>query len=241
MDTPDVLEWLERTGTKATVSGMARVGIHAKHAVGVPMGTLLAMSRRLGTNHALALELWDSGCYEARLLATLVDDPARVTRTQMDTWAKSFENWADCDTACFKLFDRTPFAWAKARQWAASSRELVKRGGFVLMACLALHDKSSADEPFRVFLQAIEERADDERPLVQKGISWALRAIGERNAGLNAAAVGVAKRLAASDDDAPRWVGKDAVRQLASPKVRARLARRGRLDHVAAERSVRGT
>jgi 3-methyladenine DNA glycosylase AlkD len=226
VDQNEVLRWLERRGTRRAVQGMARYGIVAKRAFGVPMGTLLSLRKRLGQDHALALALWDTGWYEARLLAALLGDPRQVTRRQMNAWAAGFENWADCDTVCFKLFDRTPLAWEKAPQWAKSPRELVKRGGFVLMACLALHDKTAPDRSFLAFLPLIEKGARDERNLVKKGVSWALRSIGERNLALNAAALATAKRLALSQEAAPRWVGKDALRELASPKVRARLARK---------------
>jgi 3-methyladenine DNA glycosylase AlkD len=228
MDTKEVLAWLERQGTQRTVKEMARYGIEAERAFGVPMGTLLSLRKRLGKDHALATALWESGWYEARLLAALVGDPQRVTRRQMNAWAAGFENWADCDTVCFHLFDRTAFAWEKARRWSTSPRELVKRGGFVLMACLALHDKAAPDRSFRAFLPLIEKGAHDERNFVKKGVSWALRAIGRRNLALNAAALEVAKRLALSEEAACRWVGKDALRELVSPKVRSQLARRAR-------------
>jgi len=226
MDTNEVLRWLERRGTRRTVEGMARYGIVAERAFGVPMGTLRSLRKRLGQDHALSLALWDSGWYEGRLLAALVGDPERVTRRQMNAWAAGFENWADCDTVCFKLFDRTPLAWEKAPQWARSPRELVKRGAFVLMACLALHDKTAPDRSFLAFLPLIEKGARDERNFVKKGVSWALRAIGQRNVALNGAALATARRLALSEEAACRWVGKDALRELASPKLRARLARR---------------
>lgn len=228
MTRDEALAWLERKGSRRVVQGMARYGIVAKRAYGVPMGTLLTLAKKLGKDQALSLELWDSGWYEARLLAALVGDAERVTRRQMDAWAKGFENWADCDTACFKLFDRVPFAWEKARQWAASSRELVKRGGFVLMACLALHDKAAADDRFLALLPRIEKGARDERDIVAKGVSWALRSIGRRNAALHAASLAVAGRLAQSKEASPRWVGKDALRELASAKVKKRLAKRRR-------------
>src|SRR6185503_9147420 len=115
-------------------------------------GTMLSLKKRIGKDHELALELWATGWYEARLMAALIDDPARVTRRQMNGWAGDFENWADCDTACFHLFDKTPFAWEKARQWSKSPREFVKRAGFALMASLALHDKAAPHERFRPFL-----------------------------------------------------------------------------------------
>lgn len=226
MDKNEVLAWLKRRGTQRTVKGMSRYGIEAKRAFGVQMGTLGSLSKRLGKDHALALELWKSGWYEARLLAALVDDPQLVTRRQMNAWASSFENWADCDTACFKLFDRTPFAWEKSRQWSSSPREFVKRGGFALMACLALHDKAAPDKRFLAFLPVIEKGARDERNFVKKAVSWALRSIGRRNRALNVAALEVAKRLTLSKEASARWVGKDALRELSSSKVRAQLAHR---------------
>ena len=226
MEKDEVLVWLKQRGTQRTVKGMARYGIEAERAFGVPMGTLLSLSKRIGKDHALAMALWESGWYEARLLAALVGDPQRVTRRQMNAWAASFENWADCDTACFKLFDRTPFAWEKSRQWSSSPREFVKRGGFALMACLALHDRAAPDKSFLAFLPVIEKGARDERNFVKKAVSWALRAIGRRNQALNAAGLAVANRLALADQAASRWVGKDALRELTSPKVRSQLARR---------------
>jgi 3-methyladenine DNA glycosylase AlkD len=214
MTRDDVLDWLRRKGTRKTIAGMARYGIEARRAFGVPMGTLKALSKKTGKNHALATELWDSGWYEARLLAALIGEPEKLTRRQMNAWASGFENWADCDTACFALFDRSPHAWAKARQWSASPREFVRRGGFVLMACLALHDKKAPDKPFLAFLPLIEKGARDARNFVSKGVNWALRSIGRRNQRLKAASLKVAERLATASAPAPRWVGKDAARQL---------------------------
>lgn len=224
MDPEEILAWLKRKGTRRNVLGMARYGIVAKRAFGVSMSRMLALKKRLGTDHALSLALWETGWYEARLLAALVGDPARVTRPQMNAWAADFENWADCDTVCFHLFDRTPFAWEKARQWARSPRELVKRAAFALMASLALHDKSAPDARYMAFLPLIERGATDERNFVKKGVSWALRSIGRRNRTLHAAALAVSKRLARSEDAPRRWVGKDALRDLTRPQVRAKLS-----------------
>jgi len=222
----DVLKWLEKRGSERVRQGMARYGLPSEGAFGVPMGALLKLAKQLGTDHELSLALWESGRYEARLLAALVGDARRVTRRQMDEWARGFRSWGDCDTVCFKLFDRVPFAFERAPRWAGSPREFEKRGGFVLMACLALHERAAPDAAFRRFLPLVEAGAADERNFVAKGVSWALRAIGERNPALHAAATATAKRLADSKDTARRWVGKDALRELASPKLRARLARR---------------
>jgi len=222
----DVLKWLERRRSKRVVQGMARYGIPSQGAFGVPMGMLQKEAKRLGKDHALALALWETGRYEAKLLAALVDDPRQVTRRQMNAWAHDFSSWADCDTVCFTLFDRTPYAWEKAPQWANSPREFVKRAGFALMACLALHDKAAPDAKLRAFLPLVEKGARDERNFVKKGVSWALRGIGRRSLTLHAPALALATRLAQSEEAGCRWVGKDALRELSSAKVRAAVARR---------------
>jgi 3-methyladenine DNA glycosylase AlkD len=219
-----VVAWLKRHGTKRTRDGMARYGLPSDRAFGVPVGTMQQLARRLGRNHELALALWQTGWYEARMLATFVDDPTRVTAAQMDRWSRDFDNWGICDTACFHLFDRTPHAWRKVTSWSRRSDEFGKRAAFALLASLALHDKSASDEKFVRCLPLIERGAADDRNFVKKGVSWALRLIGRRNASLNTVAVALARRLAASPQAASRWVGKEALRELTGPVVTRRLA-----------------
>jgi 3-methyladenine DNA glycosylase AlkD len=220
------LSSLERMGTARDRANLDRFGITASKVFGVSMANVQVLARRLGGSHELAAALWETGWYEARMLAAFVDEPERVTAAQMDRWCRDFDNWAICDTLCFKLFDRTPHAWAKAAQWALQRDEFVKRAGFAMFASLALHDRAAADEPFVGGLKLVERAAGDERNFVKKGVSWALRAIGRRNAALNEAAVTVARRLADSHGASKRWVGRDALKELTSPMVRRRLAAR---------------
>jgi 3-methyladenine DNA glycosylase AlkD len=227
MNKAEILTWIERHGSRRNVEGMARYGIRSKARVyGVRVTELRALAKRLGTDHDLAQSLWASNCYEARMLAAFVEEPGRVTRSQMNAWAADFDNWAICDTVCFHLFDRTAFAWEKACRWATSCREFTKRAAFALMASLAAHDKGAPDSMFLAMMPLIEEGARDERSLVKKGVSWALRTIGKRSPPLNAAAVKVARRLARSEEAPARWVGRDALRDLTSPKALSRLNRR---------------
>ena len=219
------LTWLKRHATTRTREGMARYGIPSDNALGVSVADIRLLARQLGRNHELAAALWKTGVYEARMLTAFVAEPERVTSAQMNRWCRDFDSWAICDTLCFHLFDRTPFAWEKAREWAAAPREFVKRAGFALMASLVVHDKAAPGPRFLAFLPLIEQGAHDERNFVKKAVNWALRCIGKRDLGLNAAAIIVAKRLAQSKEASCRWVGKDALRELVSPKVRARLAR----------------
>jgi 3-methyladenine DNA glycosylase AlkD len=219
------LTWLKRHATRRTREGMARYGIPSDNALGVSVGDIRVLAKRLGRNHELAAALWTTGVYEARMLTAFVDEPERVTPAQMNRWCRDFDSWAICDTLCFHLFDRTPFAWEKARQWSASPREFVKRAGFALMASLVVHDKATPGPRFLALLPLIEQGAHDERNFVKKAVNWALRCIGKRDPALNLAAIALAKRLALSKEASCRWVGKDALRELANPKVCARLAR----------------
>jgi 3-methyladenine DNA glycosylase AlkD len=216
------IAWLKRRGTKRNRDGMARYAIHSGNAFGVSVADIRSLSKRLGRNHELALALWDTGWFEARMLTSFVAEPARVTPAQMDRWCRDFDSWAICDSMCFHLFDRTPHAWKKVAEWSDRREEFVKRAAFALLASLALHHKDALDKPFLGSLRLIERAATDERNFVKKGVSWALRGVGRRNATLNAAAVKVAQRLVESPEAASRWVGRDALRDL----TRSRAPRR---------------
>ncbi len=230
-DTPtrvrEALAWLEGHGSKLARDEMlTRYGVTAPKSFGVSMAAIQQLAKRLGRDHGLAAALWATKWYEARMLAAFVDEPERVTSAQMDRWARDFDNWGICDTVCFKLFDRAPHAWSKVAPWCGRREEFVRRGGFALLASLALHDKAASDAAFLRALPLVNRAATDDRNFVKKGVSWALRSIGERNASLHAAAVELAGRLAASDHPSARWLGKDALRGLTAPATRRRLAKR---------------
>jgi 3-methyladenine DNA glycosylase AlkD len=218
------LAWLERHSTKRTRDGMARYGLPSDNAFGVTVANMRTLAKRLGRNHQLATALWDTGWYEARMLASFVDEPARVTPAQMDRWCRDFDNWGICDTLCFHLFDRTPHAWTMVRKWSGKRGEFVKRSAFALVASLAPHDKTAGDEPFLESLGLIERAASDERNFVKKGVSWALRAVGRRSKALHGASVKAARRLSTSTDASARWIGKDALRDLTRPAVIRQVA-----------------
>jgi 3-methyladenine DNA glycosylase AlkD len=221
------LESLERMSTQRDRDNLARFGIEATNPLGVSMSNIQLLAKRLGRSHELAAALWDTNVYEARMLTSFVDEPERVTATQMDRWCRDFDNWGICDTLCFKLFDQTPHAWAKVAQWGVQRDEFVKRAAFALLASLAGHDKRATNEQFLETLPLIERAATDERNFVKKGVSWALRTLGRRNAVLNEAAVAVAKRLAASPEPAARWIGKGALKELTNALVKGQLAAQG--------------
>jgi 3-methyladenine DNA glycosylase AlkD len=205
-------------------AGMARYGISTETALGVTMAELRSLAREVGRDHELALALWETGIHEARLLATLVDEPARTTEAQLEAWVLDLDSWDLCDGLCGNLVDRTPFALDKAIGWSARDEEFVRRAGFALIAWSAVHRKDIADEHFERFLPIVRAGATDDRNYVKKAASWALRQIGKRSAALNAAAIETAEEIAKIDSRAARWIARDVLRELTSDAVRGRLA-----------------
>jgi 3-methyladenine DNA glycosylase AlkD len=212
-------------GDPRAAEGAARFGVCVPDILGVSAPNLRRLAKEVGRDHALAGKLWTTGIHDARVLAALIDDPAKVTKRQMEEWAGDFNSWAVCDAACGCLFDKTPYAWDKAVEWTGREPEYVKRAGFVLMAALAVHDKKAPDERFEAFLPLLVQHATDERNFVKKAVNWALRQIGKRNRRLNRLAIRTAGQIRQIDCRSARWIASDALRELTSDKVRGRLKR----------------
>ncbi len=210
----------------AAVKRMARFGINPEAAYGVSIPVLRRLAKENGVNHSVAQELWASGIHEARILASMVEDYRKVTSGQMDTWAKDFNSWDLCDQCCNNLFRKVQYAREKILVWTSREEEFVKRAGFVLMACLAVHDKVSENKEFLSYLSIIRRESLDPRNFVRKAVNWALRQIGKRNADLNRAAIETAEAIAQMNSTSARWIAADAIRELTSQAVRQRLRKK---------------
>ncbi len=219
----ELVEWLKSRLSERNREGMARFGINVDRAFGVSMADLRTCARDIERNHGLAEELWQAGWHEARLLAVLVDRPQWVTLEQMDRWTADFDSWDLCDQACGNLWCRTPMAPEKIRHWVLDEREYVRRAGFVTLAWMAVHDKKAPHASFLEWLPVIRDGSHDPRNFVKKAVNWALRQIGKRSASLHKPCLEMARELAAGDDRTARWIGSDAVRELESESVLARL------------------
>jgi 3-methyladenine DNA glycosylase AlkD len=219
-----ILNRLKKLGSKKDREGMSRYGINTGTAYGVSVYKVREIAKEIGTNHTLAFELWKTNIHEARLLAGFIADPEQATGELLETWVSDFNSWDLCDQVCSNFFDRTKFAYAKAKAWTKRDEEFVKRAGFVLMAALSVHDKKADDRKFEAFLPTIYREARDERNFVKKAVNWALRQIGKRNEYLNKRAIETAYRIAELESKAARWIAKDALRELESDKIQKKIA-----------------
>jgi 3-methyladenine DNA glycosylase AlkD len=222
MSASTVIAQLRADADPARLPGMARVGIDVSHALGVAVPKIRAVAKGCGTDHHLARALWPTGIHEARILATLVADPATTTDDDMEAWAADLSSWDVCDFAA-DLFGRTTVGIAKISAWAERPEGYVKRCAFSMMARRAVSAKAAPDREFLGYLPVIRRGSTDPRNEVKKGVSWALRQIGKRNRTLHAAAVEEAERILRLEAPSARWIARDVLRELGSEKTRSRL------------------
>ena len=219
----EIISKLKSLSNPEAVKGMARYGINPKNNLGISIYKLRPIAKEIGKDHDLALKLWDSGIHDARLLACFIEDPAKVTGEQMDSWANDFDSWDICDQTCTSLFDLTPLAWRKVVEWAERDEEFVKRGAFSLIAGLAVHDKKASDKKFERFFPLIKKHSIDDRNYVKKAVNWALRNIGKRNLDLNNQMIKLSEEILKIDSKSAKWIARDALRELTSKKIQIRL------------------
>ena len=195
-------------------------GIQAKRAVGLTQKQLNEIIKGVPKDENLALELNNSGIYEARLLCAKLFPPKQLNKDQANAFVRKFENWEICDTYALKLFCRSKFAHAFIYSWSRDEGEFVKRAAFATIAGVCMSDKSSENSVFSPFFELIELHAEDERLYVKKAISWALRSLGKRNIDLKSQAERCAKNLGNRESKSAQWISKDALKEFQNPQCR---------------------
>lgn len=196
-----------------------KFGISADNSLGIYHKDLKLIAKELGQNNELAIQLFETGIYEARILCSKMFKPADITEELIEAWVKTFENWEICDSFCMGLFAKSAFAQGKILEWTLRDREFEKRAGFVIMAAFCMADKKSGNNTFEEFLPLIEREATDSRLYVKKAVNWALRNIGKRNSDLNIQAITVAKKISMLESKSAKWIGSNALRELGDPNV----------------------
>jgi len=221
-----ILRELKKLANPKVRAKMAYFGVNVPMSLGISAPVLHMLAKRIGKDHRLAQEIWATGVHEARILATLIGEPEKVTAAEMELWARDFDSWDVVDAACCYLYAYAKPAWSKAMAWSRRPEEFAKRASFSLVAYLSYKDKVSPNARLVKFLRVIEREAHDERNFVRKAVNWALRNIGKRNIPLNREAIRAAERIRSQNTRAARWIAADALRELKSAAVQTRLRRK---------------
>src|SRR6266480_5256199 len=147
-----VLRELKRLANPKVRAQMAYFGVNVPKSLGISAPVLHTLAKRIGKDHRLAQEIWATGVHEARILATLIGEPEKVTAAEMDRWARDFDSWDVVDAACCYLYAYAKPAWSKAAAWSRRREEFVKRASFSLIAYLSYKDEAAPDARFVRFL-----------------------------------------------------------------------------------------
>lgn len=213
-DVDFIIEKLLNAGSIEGIKKMERIGIIVPNALGVNLTQLREIAKPYKGKHELALQLWNYEYHEAKILATMIDDPTQVTKAQIAKWAFDFDSWDICDLACRNLFENTPYVQELIGRWTKCKRVFLKRAGFVLIARQAKVNKTMADEKFIYYLSIIEKNSDDERNFVKKALSWSLRQIGKRNIFLRQKSNELANQLLQKNDKTSLWIARSYIQEL---------------------------
>ena len=227
---PEILAQIKALSSPAFKKQMqTRFGINTQFAVGTPVTQLRVLAKKLvKPNQPLAGELWASGVHEARILASMLADPAHISREQLNAWAHDLNSWDICDACALNLFSKVKNPLALAERWTRKEDEFVRRAGFATLAVLAMPRAKTEDKDLLKLLPLIKIHAADPRPMVFKAVNWALRNLGKKNPRLTPHALACANEildLYAGNRNAV-WVAKNALWELNSPKIKKMIAGR---------------
>jgi len=226
MTSKEVIRQLQSLGNKTNIEGMKRFNISCTKAFGVNAPNIRSIAKQIKTDHVLALQLWNSGYHEARILATLIADPDSANLKLLDQWANEIENWAQCDACCGEFFQKTQYAQSLPFRWAKSRKEFVRRAGIVMIAEMAVHHKNEKDIIFEQYFPIINKYSTDERNFVKKAVNWALRQIGKRNHRLQKKAIILVRKIHKIPSSTAKWIATDALRELTNQKTISIINRR---------------
>jgi len=173
--------------------------IYSRHGVGkdmfgVSFADLNRLKKQIKRDHGLAVQLWDSGNHDARILATMVADPSAATAKLLDAWKNDLNNYVITD-AFSGFAAKTPSARARMEKWTKSPREWIGRAGWLVLAHLARHADGLPDECLLTHLPVIEQRIHGAKNRSRDAMNSALIAIGIRNGRLEKKAIAVARRI----------------------------------------------
>lgn len=198
-----------------------KFGVVSENALGIYMKDIKALAAEIPTDNELAIRLFDSGIYEARLLCSKLFKPRGLTMQLAEKWVAVFDNWEICDSFSMGIFAKSKLALPIIMAYVDRAPEFEKRTSFATMAAYCMADKKAENEVFEAFFPMLEQNATDERLYVKKAVNWALRNIGKRNVDLRKAAIASAERILELDDKTARWIAQDALKELNKEGLRS--------------------
>ena len=193
MNAAQTLKRLAALGSAQTRKVYANQGIQGE-LFGVRYADLAQLQKEIGTDHALAQALWKSGNHDARVLATMIADPERVSAPELESWGKDVDNHPLAD-ALAKLASRSRAARKVMTRWMSSKGEWTCAAGWAVLSRLIIDPDEFTEADFQGHLRTIEKTIHQSPNRVRYAMNGALIAIGVSSESLREKALAAAKRI----------------------------------------------
>jgi 3-methyladenine DNA glycosylase AlkD len=188
-----VLDQLRELGKEQTRKTYRRHGV-GENLFGVSFADLKALAKQIKCDHELAVSLWSTGNHDARILATMVADPALAAEAHLDEWVRDLDNYVITDAFSGYAANTKP-ARRKMEEWTRSGEEWIGATGWNLLAHLALREASLPDDYFLPYLELIRREIHGAKNRVRYSMNNALISIGLRSDGLREKAITTARQI----------------------------------------------
>lgn len=220
----DVLYWrivimLKNYSDVSIKNNMKRIGIKTEVCYGVSLINLRKIAKEFQMNHKLAKKLFVSKVHEMRVLATMIEDPLKVSLEQIRKLGKRFDSWDICDLTCRNLIEKTKYVNTLINEWCNCEEEYLKRAGFVLIARMAIISDISNDDR-QIYYQLIKNGCMDNRNFVKKAVCWAVRQIGKSSSKALYETLYLCNRMKHLEFSSAKWISNTALIELKKIQIK---------------------
>ena len=202
-----------RQRMNGAVESMRESGIIYKVNYGVTIPELQQIAQPYKGDHDLAIRLFEEEIRECKIIASMIDDPEKVTGDQIDTWSEEFNNPEIVEQLCNNLLWKSDFALPRSFEWCLEEDALLKKAG-LLIAGHRASDSNVKDSVFEPYIYIVEDLAETEDELVSNSAIYALREIAKRSESLKDKVIQAADRMSASDFGIATWIGNQLLFEL---------------------------
>lgn len=213
MTIDEIVTYLFAHASEKFKANVVKLGIPEDCSIGVPTTELRKFAKQIPKDKLFLKELWQTNYHECKILAVLAMKPKECTNEDIYFFMEGIQSWDLCDLFCktivIKMADYDVFIQA----WIVHKELFYKRAAFTLIASTSTHASLTVDE-IKGYLTLIETYSDDERLLVKKAVSWALRELGKTNEVAKVLSIETAGKLKDASSKAQQWIAKDALKEL---------------------------
>lgn len=228
MTKAEVLQLVKDNRNERGMAHWQRIGFAKWKGYGIGLTQLKKLARQIGRDHELALQLWDSDVFELKQLATMIDEPTKVTREQVEAQVKDLISWNFSHVYVSNLLPKVKFLQPLAEEWMTSADDLRRRCGYLMLYHIAKDDKRLPDSYFEPYIQTIRKKLQGEENFVKDAMNSALLRIGQRSPHLNELALDAAREIGPVEVDYGdnSCQAPDVVKHLTSELVQGNLSKR---------------